>query len=265
MSIALVVTAILIALAGTILTILAICRYQSIKKLLQNGEVTIGTIEFIKNVRNQSGDYSYYQLKYTVNGKDYSHKILTRLRKFDNNQNGSIVYLPSNPRIAYCKCEYDKIRLDDFRSIIIAIILVFTSAIALLFLNTYAPHTLIDIGFGILMYIALWVWYIDEYNRVYRSKSTIGTIVYSKSNKRCTRVIAEYVIENQTYETRQMTVLLKKSRKYNIGDTINVKYREKRPYSAIIEDDTWQLLQAKSALVISSVGVLIRIILCCVF
>ena len=261
MSTGIIITGILIALAGMITTILSLYHYYSLKKLMLNGAITTGTVESIKPVRDQNGDFSYYRLKYSVNGKVYYHKILTRSGKYDKGKNISIVYLPDDPHIAYGKCEFENIRLESFRTSILAVVLIFVAAIAILVLYAYDANTIIDIGLCILLYISSWVWFIDEHDRVYKSKSVIGTIIYAETNKRTCRVVAQYNIDGHMYETRQMNVPLKNSTKYNIGDIICVKYRENQKYSAIIEDDKMQLLYAKTAVILLSISTLLYIIL----
>lgn len=262
MSVGIIITGVFISLAGIISTILALYRYHSIKKLMTNSAITIGEVEFIKNVRNSNGDYSYYWLNYIANGKDYSHKILTRSGKYDDNSNVSIVYLPDNPNIAYCKCEFEKIRLESLRSLIVALVLTFVVAIMLLVLYAYDARTIIDALFGSILCATSWAWYIDERNRLYKGKATVGTIVYSAANKHTCRVVARYSIDGYTYETRQMIAPLRAKTKYNINDQIGIKYREKHPNSAIIEEDKMQLLFAKTAVILFSIGVVFYMILC---
>ena len=143
--------------------------------------------------------------------------------------------------------------------LIAALVLAFVAAIVLLVLYAYDARVIIDALFWLILYITSWVWYIDEHNRLYKGKATVGTIVYSEANKHTCRVVAQYSIDGCTYETRQMIVPLRDRTTYNINDQIGVKYSEKHTNFGIIEEDKMQLLFAQTAVILFSIGVVFYI------
>ena len=256
------ITAGLIALSGIVVTCLAFWRYFDLKHLMKRNKEVNGRITLIKEIRNQNGNYSYYQLVYSVDGKEYRHKFLTRSDKYHNNQDVSVFYLPDKPRIWFIERENRSFRPDSFRALIFALDMIFVFALVILFLQANHLHTVIDFSFWGFFYITLWVWLVDEYNRINKSKTTTGTIVYAARNKHTRCVIAEYTVGNRTYETRQMIVPLKKnSRNYSVNNAIEVKYKEKHPYSAIIIDDIYEYKKAELALIVVSIGIAITIMI----
>ena len=59
-----------------------------------------------------------------------------------------------------------------------------------------------------------------------------------------------------------MIVPLKKnSRNYSVNNAIEVKYKEKHPYSAIIIDDIYEYKKAELALIVVSIGIAITIMI----
>ncbi len=246
------IAALVIALVGIVsIVLLAVCRRRW-KRLIVNGQTALGTIEGIGEKKYRMGVWQQICVGYTADGIRRKYKTMRYGCRFCLHQQLTVRYLKEKPRF----CVIDRPRNYAAMPEILLILMAFLLYLYLIMLvgvlfSEDRFDVLHDAVWGAGLLISVLLLYFTERSLFIQKTMCSGRICWVVDTETQQVILAEYTVNGNLYETREMKIPRKRREKaYEIGEEIAVKYDPKHPYRSIIAEDVYSFRAAKLVLLL---------------
>ena len=230
------------------------------KSLIKSNYTSIGVIESVKKKTSNGSTWHTPIVTYCVDGKTYTNRsCMSKIHSFEKGQKINVRYLKRFPRFSVV-CDntgyLSKPFLFSVCSAIIAYVYVFI-LIRLTIPSEEISGRIIDMLLITTLGVLIVINFISEWRMVNNPNVCKGKIVFSEERKNQKTVIAEYILEDIVYQTREMSVPSSalSDNPFNVDDEVMVRYSPSKPYHSMIADDIVPFKKAKAALILAAVFV----------
>ena len=235
-----VIAVILIALALVFVLLMRLFmqRRRDMLFMSQHRHTVTGTVTEV--LPSRAGGSERVRIRYTADGKEYTHDCYTRPEKYRPDQTVEMIVHPEKPKLAYPLSRFRPLRKGELRLMAVFCAGIYLFVVLLVLSNVYdSLGRVMDHIEMPLMLLVGWGNYWTEYRLARRGVRGTGTVVYAVRDDKTVRAAAEFDAGGLTCETRVMRLPVKYcKRTYTPGEQIGVLYQADNPDEAILEDDT---------------------------
>lgn len=246
-------------------TFTLVMRFQW-KSLIKNGSTTVGFVENVKEIKSNGSTWYKLSIRYYVADKSYTNKgYISKIHSFVNGQEINIRYLNRYPNFSTV-CDDCSYFSKPFIFSVSSALILYLYLFALLRLTVFSGESsrlFTDIILMVTIFLLIIVYFFSELGLMKKTDLCKGIIIFSEQKKDKVTVVAEYMIGNNIYQTREMMIPLSQTsgKTFNVDDEVMVRYYPSKPYLSIIADDIYSFKTAKTTLIITFAAVLILIAL----
>lgn len=230
------------------------------KSLIKSKYTSIGVIEKVQRKTSNGSTWHTPTVTYCVDGKKYTNRsCMSKIHSFEKGQKINVRYLKRFPRFSVV-CDNTGYLSKPFLFSVCSAIIVYVYVFILIRLTISSEKVsgrIIDMLLITTFLFLIVVNFISEWRMVNNQNVCTGKIVFSEERKNQKIVIAEYILGDIVYQTREMLVPSPalSDNPFNVGDEVMVRYSPSKPYHSMIADDIVPFKKAKAALILAAVFV----------
>lgn len=250
----------IVSLLFAFLFTLSVVMHFLWKSLIKSKYTSIGVIEKVKTKTSNGSTWHTPTVTYCVDGKTYTNRsCMSKIHSFEKGQKINVRYLKRFPRFSVV-CDNTGYLSKPFLFSVCSAIIVYVYVFILIRLTISSEEIsgrIIDMLLITTFLFLIVVNFISEWRMVNNQNVCTGKIVFSEERKNQKIVIAEYILGDIVYQTREMLVPSSalSDNPFNVGDEVMVRYSPSKPYHSIIADDIVPFKKAKAALILAAVFV----------
>ena len=233
------------------------------KSLIQSKCKKIGVVEGIKKKTSNGSTWYCPIVTYCIDGKTYTNQsCISKIHSFEQGQEIHVRYIERFPRFSVV-CDNSGYLSKPFLFSVLSTIIVYVYSLILIrFIipSEEVSSRIIDILLITTFLVLIVANFISEWRMKKSTNLCKAKIIFSEEKKNQKTVIAEYILDNVVYQTREMSVPLAtlSTNQFNVDNEVMVRYFPSRPYHSMIADDIYSFKKAKVALILATVFVFFR-------
>jgi len=184
---------------------------------------------------------------------------MSKIHSFEKGQKINVRYLKRFPRFSVV-CDNTGYLSKPFLFSVCSAIIVYVYIFILIRFTISSEEVsgrIIDILLITTFLVLIAVNFISEWRMVKNTNVCKGKIIFSEERKDQKNVIAEYILGDIVYQTREMSVPSSalSDNPFNVDDEVMVRYSPSKPYHSMIADDIVPFKKAKASLILTAVFV----------
>lgn len=261
----------IIALFITLVAILMCCylitKIGKWRSLIVDGIFTTGRIDEVTLKKSNASHWFILKVSYSVDGKTYTiGSTLVRSNSYKVGQEIRVKYLKRFPSFSTVAESNNYLKKPDELLLLIAFlgfIYVFLMIRVLIDSSTLVRQVT-DLLITTGLYLCAIANYFNERSLKNYKSTCKGVVSFSETRKDVNVIVAEYTVNSDLYFTREFKKSIKsESDIYQLGDEIEVKYSQTKPYRSIISDDVRSYDNSKKIAILATIMAVLSAAIVC--